>query len=251
MKCLSVRQPWASLICAGVKDVELRNWKPQQNPGKILIHASSRRVVSSYGRLPEFYDSMIINAVTLGLVPELNQTVTSAIIGYVEVADFVEESNSPWAEDGPGCEWKWVLKNAHLFKTPIPYNGKLNLFNVPEIDENNLPETVERYELSREGTTLFFPVSNDIYNDPQTVDIAQDLFLENQDLFLDKQGNVLKTEKIVLINQLTGERCEKKVADAAVYDATDPCDGSEKFVVVDQFGNERQQQLISYEFGKK
>ena len=26
---------------------------------------------------------------------------------------------------------------------------------------------------------------------------------------------------------------------------------SEKFVVVDQFGNERQQQLISYEFGKK
>ena len=144
-----------------------------------------------------------------------------------------------------------MLKNAHLFKTPIPYNGKLNLFNVPEIDENNLPETVERYELSREGTTLFFPVSNDIYNDPQTVDIAQDLFLENQDLFLDKQGNVLKTEKIVLINQLTGERCEKKVADAAVYDATDPCDGSEKFVVVDQFGNERQQQLISYEFGKK
>lgn len=41
MKALSVKQPWASVICTGLKDVENRTWKPAQIPGRFLIHASS------------------------------------------------------------------------------------------------------------------------------------------------------------------------------------------------------------------
>ena len=37
MKTISVQQPWASLICAGIKDVENRNWKPKDNPGRMYI----------------------------------------------------------------------------------------------------------------------------------------------------------------------------------------------------------------------
>jgi hypothetical protein len=38
-KVLSVRQPYATLICAGVKTIENRTWKTDYR-GKLLIHAS-------------------------------------------------------------------------------------------------------------------------------------------------------------------------------------------------------------------
>lgn len=39
MKCLSIREPWASLIVNGYKEYEFRSWKTNYR-GKILIHAS-------------------------------------------------------------------------------------------------------------------------------------------------------------------------------------------------------------------
>lgn len=43
MKAISIKQPWASLIAHGIKDIENRTWKcPQKYIGKmVLIHASS------------------------------------------------------------------------------------------------------------------------------------------------------------------------------------------------------------------
>lgn len=39
MKALSVRQPWATLLCQGLKSIELRPW-PTQQRGQLLICAS-------------------------------------------------------------------------------------------------------------------------------------------------------------------------------------------------------------------
>ncbi len=39
MKCLSVKNPWGYLICAGIKDVENRTWKTDYR-GELYIHAS-------------------------------------------------------------------------------------------------------------------------------------------------------------------------------------------------------------------
>lgn len=130
MTCLSVRQPWASLICSGVKDVENRSWKPKKAPGRILIHAGASLDKNATGLSQQF----------LGCTAK--KLPISAIIGYVEVYGFTKHSDSAWAGDGTGAEWKWMLRNAKLFKQPIPYKGRLGLFNVPEIDPNNLPETV-------------------------------------------------------------------------------------------------------------
>lgn len=41
MKVLSIRQPWAWLICAGYKDVENRDWRTNYR-GRILIHAPKK-----------------------------------------------------------------------------------------------------------------------------------------------------------------------------------------------------------------
>lgn len=39
MKALSIRQPWATLILRGGKDIENRVWRTKQR-GTVLIHAS-------------------------------------------------------------------------------------------------------------------------------------------------------------------------------------------------------------------
>ncbi|MCM1296813.1 MAG: GIY-YIG nuclease family protein [Muribaculaceae bacterium] len=131
MQCLSVQQPWASLICCGAKDVENRSWKPKKAPGVILIHAgaSTRDLGIDWENVKTIYGF------------DKKSCPRSAIIGYVDVYGFTQHSDSVWAGDGPGAEWKWMLRNAKLFKQPIPYKGKLGLFNVPEIDPDNLPET--------------------------------------------------------------------------------------------------------------
>lgn len=39
MKCLSIREPWASLIASGQKTIETRTWKTNYR-GPVLLHAS-------------------------------------------------------------------------------------------------------------------------------------------------------------------------------------------------------------------
>lgn len=41
MKAISLWQPWASLIAAGVKSIETRGW-PTNYRGQIAIHAAKR-----------------------------------------------------------------------------------------------------------------------------------------------------------------------------------------------------------------
>ena len=45
MKAISIKQPWASLIAHGIKDVENRTWKcPEKYIGqRVLIHASASK----------------------------------------------------------------------------------------------------------------------------------------------------------------------------------------------------------------
>ena len=51
MKALSIRQPWAWLICRGFKDIENRNWKlPAYGfspPGRVYVHAGKRMGIST------------------------------------------------------------------------------------------------------------------------------------------------------------------------------------------------------------
>lgn len=138
MKVLSVQQPWASLICTGVKDVENRTWQPKEVPGKILIHASAKKVPKDFDMkylLPEEI-SVISNLKLFGICPNYDELKYSSIIGYVDVAGFTKDSDSFWAAPE---QTHWQLANAYLFDEPIQnVKGKLGLFDYP-LDENNLP----------------------------------------------------------------------------------------------------------------
>lgn len=208
MKCLSIQQPWASLICGGIKDVENRSWRVNEAPGRILIH-SGKTMRTHLDDLPVYFLMLIDNAVVSGYVPEERDLPKGAIIGYADVVGFTEDLTSDWAQTGPGAEWKWQIENPKLFKEPIPYLGRQGLFDVPEIDESNLPETVDFPEIARDGTRLTLPVSNEIF---ASLDNTEGVYLylteKNRIFFTDENLEPLPTEEVEFINSSTGaKRC--------------------------------------------
>ena len=160
MKVLSVQQPWATMICSGIKDVENRTWKPKENRGRILIHASKKFSMNMLGGMPLEWASTINNDILFGNLPQANEFPYGAIIGYVTLDRIETESDSLWASPDES-QYKWVLKDAYMFDKPIEgVKGKLHLFDYP-IDENNLP-AAHKVEISmpkREGDELVVPLA--------------------------------------------------------------------------------------------
>ena len=69
MKALTVKQPFAHLICVGIKDVENRTWKcPEKYIGKrVLIHSSSKRGLDLFAINEEQSKDILHKQVTLKL----------------------------------------------------------------------------------------------------------------------------------------------------------------------------------------
>lgn len=124
MKAISIKQPWASLIAHGIKDIENRTWKcPQKYIGqRVLIHASANvgfgRIVNEVAIFKLYIQK---HGIECKLIPH------GAIIGSVIISDCVQNHPSVWAEKG--C-WNWVLKDAVLFEKPIKnVKGKLGFWD--------------------------------------------------------------------------------------------------------------------------
>lgn len=179
MKVLSVQQPWATMICSGIKDVENRTWKPKENPGRILIHASKKFSMKMLGGMPLEWASTISNDILFGNLPQANEFPYGAIIGYVTLDRIETESDSLWASPEES-QYKWVLKDAYMFDKPIEgVKGKLHLFDYP-IDENNLPAAhkVEIRMPKREGDELVVPLSKANWDEYATTnDNCDELYL--------------------------------------------------------------------------
>ena len=91
-RVISVRNPWAWRIVAGLQAVEKRTWKPSWR-GVLWIHATKDSDLS----------------VPAELWPPAGRLVTSAIIGHVTLAD---------VEGRPGA-WRWVLTNPCQLTKPV------------------------------------------------------------------------------------------------------------------------------------
>ncbi len=139
MKAITIKQPWASLIAHGIKDVENRTWRTKFR-GRVLIHVSNQKKFNV-----SLTDEQCIKA-----SPVLGEAVKGtmlfgAIIGEVEIVDCVLNHDSIWAEhmQTHPCEetglrilnkgqkyiWNWVLANPVLFDVPIEnVKGKLSFW---------------------------------------------------------------------------------------------------------------------------
>ena len=141
MKTITIKQPWADLICSGVKDIENRTW-PTHYRGKVLIHASAKPNIS----IQQFKGLTLRQRWnTFDEIGELNYNKLlpcSAIIGSVEIVDCVVNHESIWAEKTPTAKmyeqwpkliYNWILANPILFPEPIPAKGKLSFWDYPNI----------------------------------------------------------------------------------------------------------------------
>lgn len=135
MKSISVKQPWAYLLCAGIKDIENRTWElPEKYKGEwILIHASALKDANYFRRLPSYIDKGIL----LDLKEARDRVLYSCIVGAVKFSHSEIGHGSIWAENSVG--WKpihnWVVQDAILFEKPIRnVKGKLSFweFDLPE-----------------------------------------------------------------------------------------------------------------------
>lgn len=163
MKALSVTQPWASVICSGLKDVENRLWQAAEAPGKILIHATKTKVPGNWENKPDDMVSAVKNARLMGNLPEYADMPYGSIIGYVDCYKIVKDSDSFWADPQ---SFHWCLRDAYLFDTPIPdiKGVRGHLFDVPEVDESNLPPAhkVELRFPEVKGNDIFMPASEEV-----------------------------------------------------------------------------------------
>jgi len=126
MKVITIKQPHASLICEGIKDIENRSWSTKFR-GRILIHAAAKQVKGlACEALTPLQYSHVFSADKLNYLTGAK----GAIIGAVEIVDCVENHPSIWAIKG---QYHWVLQFPQRFDEPIPVKGKLGLWNYPNI----------------------------------------------------------------------------------------------------------------------
>lgn len=168
MITISVKQPWAYLLCAGIKGIENRTWKlPEKYKGQsVLIHASGNAMtwqhtlayIQSLDNSKEILDLFIKNNFNGEWLRSLH---VSAIIGSVVFTDCEINHSSVWAEktevdctnpikcgswNTDSCQdgcinhyglkkpiYNWVASNPILFDTPIPAKGKLSFWDFPNI----------------------------------------------------------------------------------------------------------------------
>jgi hypothetical protein len=135
-KCITVKQPWASLIVHGIKDIENRTWKTNFR-GRVLIHAGVTHSKREDRELLYFLNQWQRNEAYKKLELFYDKRMPyGTIIGSVEIVDCVINHPSIWAEKTEYKHgiaqhkpiWNWVLKNPILFDKPIPCKGALSFW---------------------------------------------------------------------------------------------------------------------------
>ena len=160
MKVISIKQPFASLIVEGVKDIENRTWKlPKKYKGqRVLIHASTSNRIKDLHLLLDYPQIIAVSNAKKEIEIFGSILTKGAIIGSVEIVDCVINHPSIWAEKLEiikrpseddfkiGGKWieekilehlnsekrkpiyNWVLANPIKFPKPIPVKGKLGFW---------------------------------------------------------------------------------------------------------------------------
>ena len=136
MKAISLWQPWASLMAAGLKTIETRSW-PANYAGPLAIHAAKRQLT---GEEKDLLDDWIEK----GLLNSGDWTFLRLPFGeIIAVVDLVrcerttamsiapDSQNAAFGNFAPG-RWAWFTRNARRLPQPIPYRGMQGLFWIPD-----------------------------------------------------------------------------------------------------------------------
>jgi len=130
MKGLTIHQPWAGFVAAGMKRIETRSW-PTEYRGEIAIHAGMRCETWGLGDLLEVVREMNEKFHTLHVA-------RGAIIAVATLSDCVRTQDLVCLDDRerllgnyePG-RWAWRLESVVVLDNPVPCRGMQRIWTVP------------------------------------------------------------------------------------------------------------------------
>ena len=150
MKAISLWQPYASLIAAGVKTIETRGWAPPRDlvGERIAIHAAKaietsdvrgrerHRLIAAALDDPEWDGNVPRGAVVCTAVLDHTALVTGPEHnGQVTVAGTRWVRTDEWGDFGPG-RWLWFLRGVEPVDPPAPARGRQGFWNWERRREN-------------------------------------------------------------------------------------------------------------------
>lgn len=136
MKALSIKQPWAGLIIAGIKTVENRSWNTYYSGPLAIVSTQQpdkKEMQTMKDKLGSLPPECAINGAILGTV-NLTGLVWQAEDGVTETDH--PEPNGEFTTNAINEWWNpqsvgFILETPHKLETPIPLKGRLGLFNLP------------------------------------------------------------------------------------------------------------------------
>ncbi|MBI2049069.1 MAG: ASCH domain-containing protein [Parcubacteria group bacterium] len=103
-KAISLKQPWANLVCSGKKTIETRKWNTKYR-GDLVICSSQQPKIEPYGKALCFVE-------VYHTEPMKKKHEKKACIKVYPRA------------------WAWHLKNTRLLKKPVPIKGQLSIYEI-------------------------------------------------------------------------------------------------------------------------
>lgn len=130
MKTITLWEPWASLIAAGLKEYETRGWRTHYR-GPVAIHASKtkRGLRAASPELLEYCTGLELQFGSVVAIAELDQVVATGLEGArtVEVSA-EEELAGDWSEG----RWAWKLVRVAPLAMPLYVRGRQGLWTLDD-----------------------------------------------------------------------------------------------------------------------
>jgi hypothetical protein len=105
MKCLSVRQPWASMIARGEKTIEVRTWSTTYRGPLVICVSKSPRI--SY--LPVGVALVVVDLIDVRPITQDDAAAACCVVDSSK-------------------EFAWILSSPCILSEPIPVSGRLGIF---------------------------------------------------------------------------------------------------------------------------
>lgn len=142
--CLSMHQPWASLVVYGFKRFEGRMWTSRYR-GPLWIQAGMKvPTKEEIQAVEEQYKNLYKNVKDLPPLPE--RYPTGCLIGIIDLEDIIRVEDyfkyiPEHLREETGCKYLFVCRNPRRLLYPIRLPGERQIFN---IDDKNLLESAKK-----------------------------------------------------------------------------------------------------------
>lgn len=129
MRVLSIKEPFASLICEGIKHIETRSWKTNYR-GEIYIHASLAKVPKNDERINRLIKMLNDKELNMGKIICKCKLVDCVYMTEEYIKDMKENNEIEYLcghyEVG---RYSWVLEDVEVLDEKIEAKGRLGIWH--------------------------------------------------------------------------------------------------------------------------